>query len=291
MSHSWIERAFSPAACAGLAIGRDCVGFARLGAGGKVEALEERPLSARLFSASPAPESRQALAEALRPLGAAIGRRYLPLHVSVPDAAVRWATFELDEMPKSAATRLELARFRFARQGANGASAYACQPLERDGQKHLLLGMAMDGAWRRCITEAFAEAGLDPWTLNANACRQFNRFHDRLVESAGALLAAAPDAWSLWLWDERGRPRHARARWREAGQDHADIALEAERSILAYVHGAPGRSVERVFVAAGAETGAIADALDARLREPCTRLPAEEAAPSAALAIAAALER
>lgn len=291
MSRSWIERAFRPAAGAGLAIGRDYVGFARVGAGGKVEALEERPLAARLFCGSPTPEAQHLLAQALRPFASAIGRRYLPLHVSLPDAAIRWATFELDELPKGPATQLELARFRFARQGANGASAYACQPLERDAQKHLLFGMAMDGAWRRCVIEALGAAGLAAWTLNANACRQFNRFHDRLVESAGALLAAAPDAWSLWLWDERGRPRHARARWREGSADHTEMALEAERSILAYVHGGPGRSVARVFVAAAAQTGAIADALDARLRAPCTRLPAEDAVPSAALAVAAALER
>ncbi len=275
MSRSWTS--------AGLALGRDTLGLACLGARGKVEALEERPLGVPLFCGAPTPHARQALAEGLAALGAKLARRYLPLHVSVPDAAVRWATFELDEMPRSAATRLELARFRFARQGVNGASAYACQALERDAGKALLFGTAMDGAWRDCIAGALAQARLAAWTLNANACRQWNRFHDRLVQSAGALLAVAPDAWSLWLWDERGRPRHARGRWREPG-DHAALALEAERSILAYVQGAPARSVARVYVAEAGEAGPVADALDARLSVPCTRLPMD-------LAVAAALER
>jgi hypothetical protein len=93
----------------------------------------------------------------------------------------------------------------------------------------------------------------------------------------------APDAWSLWLWDERGRPRHARGRWREPG-DQAAIALEAERSILAYVQSAPAHRVARVYVAAASEAAAVADALDARLSVPCTRLPMD-------LAVAAALER
>src|SRR5258705_3955703 len=60
-----------------------------------------------------------------------------------------------------------------------------------------------------------------------------------------SLVALAPDAWSLWLWDSHGRPRYARARWRTAPEDHADIALEVERSILAYVHGRPDCTVDR----------------------------------------------
>jgi hypothetical protein len=261
------------------------VGFALLQ--GNAPLLEEQPLGAPLFAGPPSREAKQALVEALAGFAGKIGRRYLPLHVSVPDALVRWAVFELDEMPRSPAARLELARFRFARQGANGASVYACQALERDAHKHLLLGMAMDGAWRGCVAEALAEAGLRAWTLSANACRVFNRFHDRLAGQSGALVAAAPDAWSLWLWDERGRLRHARSRWRAAAAPPSDIALETERSIFAYVEGTAGRSVARVFVAAGTETPVIADALDARLRQPCTRLPVEDSAAP----LAAALER
>lgn len=277
MSPSWTS--------AGLALGRETVGFAVFQ--GNACSLEEEPLKARLFTGAPSAEARRALVEVLKKVGRHIGRRYLPLHVSVPDALVRWAVFELDEMPKSAAARLELARFRFARQGVNGASAYACQPLERGAGKHLLLGMAMDGAWRGCVAEALEAAGLRAWSLNANACRLFNRFEDRLRGQGGALLAAAPDAWSLWLCDERGRPRHARGRWRAGAGDHAEIALEAERAILAYAEGAPGRSVARVLVAAGDETAALAAALDARLREPCARLPRE----NSVAAVAAALER
>ena len=272
MSRSWTS--------AGLAVGRDYVAFAGIARGGKVEALEERRLAARLFAGAPPSDVQRVLIDALQPFARTVARRYLPLHVSVPDAAVRWATFELDEMPRSAAARLELARFRFSRQGVNGAAVYACQALPPDGGKPLLLGMAMDGAWLACITTALAAAGLRAWSLNANASRQFNRFHDRLAGSGGALVCAAPDAWSLMLWDDGVRLRHARGRWREGGGDHDAIALELERAMLAYVHGS-GRSIERVFVAADA---VLADAIDARTGLACVRLPVEAAAHSAALA-------
>ena len=114
-----------------------------------------------------------------------------------------------------------------------------------------------------------------PWSVSANACRQFNRFHDRLTQASGALVVLAPDAWSLWLWDARGRPRYARSRWRAANESHAEIALEIERLIVAYVQADPARSIARVHVLAGGEAGAMSAALDARLREPCVPLSAE----------------
>lgn len=306
MSRSWIERVrrgLAPSARAGLAVGRDYLGFAELAAaddGWRVAELAEAKLDAPLFGDPPSAESGAALRKGLSEFAGRMKGRYLPLHVSVPDAVVRWATFGLDELPKAGAARLDLVRFRFGRQGIDGAHVYACQALDRDGDKHLLFGMATDGTWQRLVGAALADAGIPAWSLSANACRTFNRFHDRLVQATGALVAVAPDAWSLWLWDGQGRPRYGRGRWRIGAEDHAGIALEVERSILAYVHGGRERDVARVFVAGGAEADAVAEALDARLRERCVRLPADDGAvagapvgrvASAALSLAAALEQ
>lgn len=290
MSPSSTER-LPGRAGAGVAIGRDYVGFASVVAargGWRVQALTEARLETRLFSGAPGPREQAALAGALRTLAGSVARRFVPVHVSVPDAAVQWASFELDQMPKTRAAQLDLARLRFSRHGVSASHAYACQPLAHDAGKPLLFGMALDQAWRRCITDALDEAGLTAWSLSANVCRRFNRFHDKLTQASGALVALAPEAWSLWVWDERGRPRYARARWRAApGADHAEIALDAERSIVAYVQGDAQRTVAGVYCAAGAEIEAMAGALDARMRQPCVRLPEE----TGELALAAALER
>ena len=304
MSRSWIERAqgrFAPAASVGLAIGRDYVGFAHLtaaGGGWRIQTLTEVKFELPLFHGAPSPQAAAALSQALQSFAGSLRRRYLPVHVSLPDALARWATFELDQMPGTRGAQLDLVRFRFGRQGINGTHDYTCQPLPRDGDKYLLFGMAVDEAWRRFVKDVLAGAGIVAWSLSANACRQFNCFHDRLTQASGALVALTPDAWSLWLWDSQGRPRYARACWRTAPEDHAEIALEVERSILAYVHGHAERSVARVFAVAGDETNAMAGALDARLREPCARLPAEDAGlqttqrkGSFAMSLAAAMER
>jgi hypothetical protein len=289
VSPSWTERArLAPRQAAGIAIGRDSVGFARLGVAAgqwRVRDVHEASLPVRLFNgAAPSQAAAAALAQALAPLAAALKRRFMPLHVSVPDAAVRYGVFELDELPKRAPARLELVRLRFARQGANGSSVYACQALAEAGGRRLL-GMSIDAAWQRLILEALATARLRPWSMNANVCRQWNRFHDRITQTSGALVALTADAWSLWLWDELGSPRYARARWRQGSGDYAEIAQEAERAILAYVHGGPDRELANVYAVGNGETEAMAAALDTRLREPCIRLEEEHAA------VAAALER
>jgi hypothetical protein len=298
---SWTERARRGFASAGLVIGRDYVGFAHVAAaktGWRARAVAEARVSAALFSDAPTPGASAALDEALAQFPEKLKRRYLPVHVSLPDAAVQVATFELEQLPRTPAAQIDLVRLRFARLGVSAAHVYACQPLEREGDKHLLFGMAGDAAWLKFVNDALARARIVPWSLSANACRQFNRFHDRLTQTSGALVVLAPDAWSLWLWDARGRPRHARSRWRLANESHSDIALEIERLIVAYVDGDPARGVERVYVLAGEEAGAMSGALDARLRERCVPLSTEgetaEAARgnvSAASSLAAALER
>ncbi len=304
MSRSLIDRArrsFAPDAAAGLAIGRDCVGFAHVvaaGGGWQARVVSEERLATPLFTGAPSQQASAALAEALKGFPAALKRSYLPVHVSLPDAAVRVATFELDQMPKTHAAQLDLVRLRFARLGVNGAHVFACQALPREGDKQLLFGMAGEDAWQRLVGEALSRAGIVPWSLNANACRQFNCYNERLARASGALLTLAPDSWSLWVWDAEGRPRYARSQWRGGKGDYAEITAEVERLIVAYVHSDPRRTVTQVFVVAGDETDAMAAALDARLREPCAKLaPADagvkaaQACASAALSLAAALER
>lgn len=307
MSPSWIERLrarFEPAASAGLVIGRRRIGLARLRRGARgveVEALAEAELASPLFAGKPTPEAIAALAEALAAIAGGLARQYLPVHVSLPDAAVRLAVFELEALPRTRAEQQELARWRLQQEAGAGTVACASQALGADGERQLLLGLAVDDAWQNAITAALAQAGITAWSLSADVCRQFNRFHDRLAADSGALVSVGEDSWALLLWDTAGRARYARARWRSAGDDHAELAAEIERSIVAYAHGAADRSVAHVYVIADAADAALPAALDARLRAPCVRLAvqgdlavpedADLARVSVPGALAAALER
>lgn len=307
MSRSWIERLgerFAPAAGIGLAIGRRravLAGVRRLPDGCRLERLAEARLTVPLFTGKPAPAAVAALGTALTGLAAGLAREYVPLHVSLPDAAVRLTVLELEALPKTRAEQHELARWRLQQEAGAGALACATQPLGADGERQLLLGLAIDADWQAAITAALAQAGLTAWSLSADVCRQFNRFHDRLTAGSGALVNLSEDCWALLLWDEAGRVRYARARWRADHDEHSELAAEIERAIVAYVHGAAGRSVAHVHVIADVADTALADALDARLRTPCVRLAAHDdlaALPEVAAttvaapgALAAALER
>jgi len=307
VSRSWSERVkrrFAPAVSAGVAVGRDYVGFAQLaanGGGGRLRTLTETKLDVPLFTGAPSAQAATTLINALKEFRKSFSARYAPVHVSLPDAAVRFTVFELRDLPKTPAAQLELVKFRLGREGGTAPGAVACQPLGSEGERHLLLGLSCDAGWRELVSDALAQAGIVGWSMSANVCRQFNRFHDRLTKTAGALVSIAPDAWSLCLWDADGRVRYVRAHWRTGGEDLAEVAIEVERSILGYVNSEPGRTVDRVYVVGGEETAAVAAALDARLREPCVRLSAEDGlkleptlkhdAHSAASSLAAALER
>lgn len=267
---------------AGLMVGRNRIGFASMAFNGvepQVIRVDERTLALPLFAGRPSDDATAALAEAILELAPEAAQQYLPLHVSLPGAAVRMSVLSLDALPKTHAERLDLVRWHFAQTaGAEQALACDCEPVGTEGDKHLLLGFAMDRAWHDSIADALARAGMTAWSMNADVCRQYNRFHERLNENneGGALFAATPDAWSLLLWDGDGRIRHGSSRWRSGGADeYAGIAAEVERRILAAIATTPALRVAHLHAVVSGEDAGLAEALDARLREPCIRLAPE----------------
>ncbi len=278
MSHLWIDRLrarFEPSHRIGLALGRQHVGWVRVhqtAQGTGIEAIREQTLPAPLFSGQPDPAAINALTGALAELGRDLARQFLPVHVSLPDAAARLAIYELDALPRTRAEQQALARWRLQQEAGAASLVSTSQDLGRDGEQHLLLAMAMSADWQAAIRSALATAGITAWSLSANACRQFNRYHNRLAATSGALVCVSPESWSLLLWDADGRVRYGRSRWRSGADDAAEMAAEVERSIMAYVHGDARRTVTGVYVLAGAAEDALVTALNTRMREPCARL-------------------
>ncbi len=295
MSPSWISRWFKgragPKASVGIALGRRevCAVHAVFGEKGtQVQAIHSAPLSDEMFAGSPTPAAESNLASAFAEVTREIRGKFIPCHVALPDPMMRFTVFELDELPKSEKTRLELVRWRFAKEHPAGDQTLDCayQELGLENSKHLLLGQSMDDAWLQCIKQALRRAGVTPWSMNLGAGYRFNQFHDRFVKEkqGAAMVTLDPDSWSVFLWDATARPRLARARWR-AGTDNGTeayniIALEAERSILSYVRSGKEGSVMRVYAISHAqELEGLTAALDRRLREKCIPLAAPCANP------------
>lgn len=295
MSPSWISRRFKgstgPKASVGVAIGRRevCVVHAMLGENSAhIQAIETASLPDAMFTGSPTSATESNLVSVLVKVAKVAKNKFIPCHVALPDPAMAFAVFELDELPKSGRTRLELVRWRFAKEYSVDSAMFDCahQTLGQENAKHLLLGQGIDKAWLQCIKHALRGAGITPWSINPGACYRFNQFHDRFAREkhGAAMVILDPDSWAVFLWDAAARPRLVRARWRtrtdEATEDHHAIALEAERSILSYVRAGKEGSITRVYAISHAcELEGLTTALDRRLREKCQPLTIPGVAP------------
>lgn len=286
MSLSWTKRySLAPAVLAGIAIGRNRVCAVVLGDKGgarEVSLIKSQDVSAPLFSAQPTAQTEALLVEALQAVSGDFRALFAAVHVALPDTVIRSTVFELDELPKTAAMRESLLSWRFSKEWQRGEDTLECRgfDLGEDGGKHLFLGQAGDRSWLACVRRALAHAGITPWSLNAASVYRFNRLHEVIGGSGGALLSVDPDSWNLLLWDDMGRIRQVLTRLREnvaAENEAASIASEAERAILAYVQGNGTRRVGKLYLA-GSETelAALAEVFDSRLQERAVLLHMDE---------------
>ncbi len=289
MSPSWISRRLKggrPRATVGIAIGRRevCAVHAMFGEkGARIQAIDTAPLPEAMFTGAPMPDMDSALESVFARMAKVARGKFIPCHVAVPDPAMIFSVFELDELPKSGKTCLELVRRRIAKEYAVDGESLNCaqQALGREDVRQLLLGQGMDKAWLQCIQHALRRAGITPWSLNQAACYGFNQFHARFAteKHGAAMVVLDADSWAVLLWDAATRPRLIRSRWRTgaggAAQDYDQIALEAERLILSYVRAGKDSAITRVYVMGHArEMEEFTAILDRRLREKCLPLAA-----------------
>lgn len=287
---------FAARGAAGLSVGRGHVSYVEIARTAQKWDLRHighartngRPFAAETSSsaAASAPALSQvvdpvpspsALVAALREAVGDRAPRFGPLHVSVPDAATRMNLFELDAVPASRAAQDSFVEFRMGRESGPTRYRYVSQPLGRaNSGKQLLLGLALEERWHLAIEGALKQAGLRAWSLNANGLRQFNLHHARICARSGALVTLEPDTWSLAIWDAGGLLRYSRAQWRVDGLDAQEIAAEIERSIIGYVHGESGRTVDQIWVCAGTDTPELTELLNTRASTPCQVLSTVE---------------
>ncbi len=286
MSPLWTDstrRATRSGITAGLDIGRDAVRYVELetkSGRSQVRSTGSARFDAPLFDGEPSAQSARAIADAVARVASGARRRYLPLHVSIPDPLVRTAVFELEELPKNAAARKALVQFRLQRDLPGQDWEYRSESLGTlISGRHLLLGLAIPGAWRRTVTEALHAQGVVAWSLSGRLPRLMNALEASLSGSSGALVCVMEDSWALAALDPQGRLRYVRSQWRTPGLTTAAIAAEVQRAILAYVHQESDRSIEKIRLFLQGDDADLATELDARSDVACHRLtPAEFAA-------------
>jgi hypothetical protein len=202
----------------------------------------------------------------------------VPLSVVIPDPAASMAILELETLPKTVADREALANWHLQKLSSpNTTLACVAQDLGICDGKHLLLASAVSRAWLDGLLGACHAANVVPTIWQSAIAYRFNRFEEQLLREGqdGALLTIDSASWSLLLWDQNGRARHLRSRWRDpaSGNEAETIAVETERAVRAYVHGGRGRRVDTVhFIGEGDVANRVAALLEARMKNACARL-------------------
>jgi len=259
-----------------------------------------------IYKEAPAADAVQQLAPVIARVAAGVAGKCIPLSVVIPDPAVSMAILELDTLPKTAADREALARWHLQKVGSpNTTLACVAQDLGMSDGKHLLLASAVSRVWLDGLLGACHAANVVPTLWQSAIAYRYNRFQEQLLRKGqdGALLTIDSASWALLLWDQSGRARHLRSRWRgpASGNEAETIAVEAERAVRAYAHGGRGRRLGTVhFIGESDVANRVAALLEARMQNACARLSplsgmemadgVSLASADAALAITAALE-
>ncbi len=272
--------------CIGLSLGRDHIFAVQVSAKGgsrTVEWAKDEALPEPLFQGAPTPAAGECLREAIAKLRAEFPRAFVPVQVAIPDPAAHLAVFELEQLPASRKRRLHLARWRIANAFALDGQDLACahQYLGREGGTHLLLGVAMDGGWLRCVKQALRHADVPVSTIDVDASYRFNRFYEHCATggTGGAMVALQPQSWTLSVWDGQKRLRLLRSRWRQESkaaqppESIKEIAGQVAHTIRAFTGAGAHHGVARIYVMGSSkESDGLANLLDRRTTEPCLRL-------------------
>lgn len=291
----------------GLAIGAGEVvacQVLREGGGWRVAAAQVEAIPQTLYKEAPAPDMPQFLTPLLAKVAAEAAGRCIPVHVVVPDPAITMALLELETMPKTGADRVALAQWHLQKLWPSGTDlACMVQEMGQSDTKHYLLVSGMSRAWLDGILNACHAAQVVPTDWQSAMSYRYSQFEAQLRRDGrdGAMLTIDASFWSLLIWDQQGRKRHLRARWRDplATNEAETIAIETERAVRAYVHGASGRRIDALhFIGENEVANRAVALLEARMQNACVRLsplagvqvePGLSLTPEATLAITAAL--
>lgn len=283
-----------PAPRYGIAVGRARIDAASLvpGADGFRAEWERCEILAQpLFERMPGLTLQAELTEIWSRLLPEATRNCHPVHVALPDAALQFALFEVETLPKSETAQQELVSWLFAREHQLDAEHIACswKSLGATGDRQLLLAVAIPRAWLDVLCESLRAAGVVAWSMDALMRYRFNLAQARFAagHESAALLAVEHEFWTLTIVDALHRPRFVRARWRESangagGPAPRDIAEEVEQVLRLYVTGQRDRQLARFYVTGSApDVNDIAQALDVCLQLPTVRLAVTERSGSA----------
>lgn len=176
-----------------------------------------------------------------------------PIHVAIPDLAVRSTTFELDALPKSRSTLTSLACWRMAKEFGGSEDEFECQinVLGVEQKKHLVYVQAGDRYWLDQIRSALKLRNAMPWIINSASFFRYNSLNDKGIAHSSAMLSIDDDCWTLLGWDTNNRIRLSLTRMRSGNRcvdEAAAISKELTRVMRAWQVTSPEIKINSLYL-------------------------------------------
>lgn len=224
-----------------------------------VSSLRQSNIEQSLFNPGSEDGDGNQLQKSIMPIVGELKEKSYPVHVSIPDTAVRAATFELDDLPKTRSTLYSLARWRMSNELGRSENDLECQVnvMGTDRGKHLIYVQAGERYWLDKVRSTLTACGIMPWVMNSASFYRFNHLYDEGLSRSSAMISINDDCWTLQAWDEINRIRLTVTRIRKIPQCHgefASIANEINRVLRAWLITHPDYKVDKLYL-----TGCKAD--------------------------------
>lgn len=232
--------------------------------------------SAPLFQGAVTPPVAEDVRERVRRALGRLERRAVRVRIALADPMAALRVLRLDALPRSPKARAALVGWQLGQLLNVRPSDLTCtyQYLGREGQDHLVLGIAVPADWLDLVHRAFLDEQFPVEHVDLDGCHLFNRLSEagKADAGGGAILVFRPDYWSLLIWDGLGRLRLRRSAWVSqamTGTQAEWVAREVEQIVRASAASLANCDVKRLVMTGGGQNcRSVASALNRRLLQP-----------------------
>lgn len=277
---------FKPKSSIGVILRQNSIHALQVNNKGKVYRTEwQKMLNSKqhLFQQNNHERLHNLLVEMLKIIASHISKKYVPIQLALPDPVVCYQVLKLEEMPKGKDAIKSLVQWKLAKFLNQDQTAIACdyQYIGANNGEHLVLAIGVDKKIQELVENAANVSGVQITVADMAACYR-NNFWDNYINTDGiACISLDKDYWTLQLYDEQGRMRHAKSKWRHDDGDYQvpemeNIVNDAERSMRTYILSNVGQDITHVYInGADRDLQDFSPLLNKRMQVECKLLPAE----------------
>ena len=218
-------------------------------------------LETLFFKGQPNTTHGDVLKSFLGKVSSLIQDKFVRVQVFLPDAMALYGFYKVDSVPDTPAQCRQLACWRIGKQFHVQDRSWRCdyQIVGEQGQKTLMMAMAMEETWLTFIQDILYESGILAPIIDTRINHYFNQLDISIKQDSGAVIDLTEDYWTVMAWDNKGQPRFVRSCWRSKESiDHGDeligMAQDIIESLLVYCNEATDTQISGIYILGAGHT-------------------------------------